>query len=92
MSRANVTSLATAFGWSLHCKQSAPLQVQENRVWWRLCIGTIVAAVRTQAAVAGHLLPQVVLPDHTDLPSAAALQVEDPLRLNHAHSSVVCGS
>lgn len=54
-------------------------------------IGTIVAAVATQAAVAGHPIPQVVLPHHTDFPSAAALQVEDPLRLNHAHNLVECG-
>lgn len=28
-----------------------------------------------------------MLPDHTDLPAAAALQVEDLLRLDHAHRS-----
>lgn len=49
--------------------------------------GTVVAALLTKGAVAGDPRPQVVLPDHTDLPTAAALQVEDFLRLNHAHTS-----
>lgn len=49
--------------------------------------GTVVAALPTQGAVAGDPRPQVVLPDHTDLPAAAALQVEDLLRLNHAYTS-----
>lgn len=86
-------SLATAFGWSQDRKQRAPLQVQrtECRGFCVAGIDTIVAAAATQAAVAGHPLPQVVFPHHTDLPSAAALQVEDPLRLNHAHSSLRCG-
>ena len=37
----------------------------------------------TQRAVAGHPLSEVMLPDHTDLPAAAALQMKDLLRLNH---------
>lgn len=96
-------SLVKAIGWSRFWPQhrtrrqegeySAPLYVQGSGCR-RGCvagIGTIVAAVPTQAAAAGHPLPQIVLADHADLPAAAALQVEDPLRLNHAHSSARSG-
>lgn len=96
-------SLAKAIGWSRvgpkhrkrrqEGKYSAPLYVQGSgcRGGCVAGIGTIVAAVPTQAAAAGHPLPQIVLADHADLPAAAALQVEDPLRLNHAHSSARSG-
>lgn len=102
--RVNVScSLVKAIGWSRFWpkhrtrrqegKYSAPLYVQESgcRGSCVAGIGTIVAAVPTQAAAAGHPLPQIVLADHADLPAAAALQVEDPLRLNHAHSSARSG-
>lgn len=81
--------------WWSHNTANEVHHFKHKRTKCRRCgvagIGTIVAAVSTQATVAGHSVPQVVLPHHTDLPSAAALQVKDPLRLNHAHSSVMWG-
>lgn len=48
---------------------------------------TVVTVRLTQRAEAGNLLPQIMFPDHTDLPPPAALQVKDLLRLNHPQVS-----
>lgn len=53
--------------------------------WQHLAI--VLTARLTQGAVAGDPLSQIMFPDHTDLPPAAALQMQDPLRLNHLQIS-----
>lgn len=49
----------------------------------RVCVCTVSTVRLTQAAVAGNARSQVMFPDHSNLPAAAAPQVEDLLGLNH---------
>lgn len=73
---------------SSHCDASSgiscrPLAATSCRTGCRLVELTFNTVRLTQGAVTRNLLPQIVFPDHTDLPSPAALQVKDFLCFNH---------
>ena len=48
---------------------------------------TVLTVRLTQRAVAGDPLPQIMFPDHTDLPAPVALQMQNLLRLDHPRDS-----